>query len=101
QREHVACGGSERSEFMHMQFVGNVEQFTEFDELFKQLAMDQTHNVLVYDIITPTLVESLCNETPAATGVGFFLRTDNDFFGALGRSNAASQRVHAQVDLVA
>jgi hypothetical protein len=98
-REHVACGGSERSEFMHMQFVGNVEQFAEFDELFKQLAMDQTANVLVYDVLTPTLVESLCGETPAATGVGFFLRSDNDFFGALGRANAASQRVHAQVEL--
>lgn len=98
-RAHVACGGTERSEFMHMQFVGNVEEFAEFDELFKQLAMDQTANVLVYDVLTPTLVESLCGEVPAATGVGFFLRTDNDFFGAAGRANAASQRVHAEVEL--
>lgn len=96
---HVLCGGTERAGLLAMQFVGDAATFQDFTGLFKQLAMDPDATVLVYDVLTPTLAESLCDETPVARGTGFYLRTDNDFFGALGRANAFSEHLEARVEL--
>ena len=92
---------TERAAFLGMQFVGDVAAFQSFEGIFKQLAMDQAVTVLVYDVLTPTLPDALCGETPIAAGTGFYLRTDNDFFGELGRANAFSEHLEAGVELAA
>jgi hypothetical protein len=57
--------------------------------------------VLVYEGLTDTLVESLCERSPIASGTVVYLRTDNDFFGASGRANAFSEHAHGIVTLAA
>jgi len=91
----VRCGGTEPAEFLPMQFVG------ELFGLAGQLALDQRAHVLVYEGLTATLDESLCGKTPVASGIVTYVRTDNDFFGAFGRANAFSERVHGVVTLAA
>lgn len=91
----IRCGGTEPAQILPMQFVG------ELFGLAKQLALSGTARVLVYEGLTDTLDESLCERTPIATGSVFYLRSDNDFFGAGGRANAFSEHAHGVVALAA
>ena len=54
-------------------------------------------NILVYQPIPETGAMALCERVPIATGSGRTLRTDNDFFGFLGRANAVMELVHGTV----
>ena len=88
------CGGTVRNQFVPIQFVGD------FEGVIKELELTKDANVLVYDEIAPTLEEALCESEPAATGVGYYMRSDNDLLGTGGnRGNAFSEHVHAQVEL--
>lgn len=86
------CGGTERNQFMPIQFVGDLEA------VVKQLLQSQDARVLVYDELAETLEEALCTMTPAGSGVGLYLRSDNDFFGTGGhRANGFSEHVAASL----
>jgi hypothetical protein len=88
------CGGSVRSQFMPIQFIG------ELAEVIKGLVQEPEANVLVYQGIAPTLEDALCGSTPYGRGQGLYVRSDNDWFGTGGhRANATSDHVHAQVQL--
>jgi hypothetical protein len=91
----IACGGSEPAEVMPTQFVG------ELLGLAKQLSLSQAAHALVYEGLTDTLIESLCERTPIASGTVVYLRTDNDFFGEGGRWNAFSEHASGVVTLAA
>ena len=87
------CGGTVRNQFMPIQLVGDVDAL-------KQLLQEHDANVFVYDEVAPTLEDALCGSDPAAWGVGFYLRSDNDLLGTGGnRTNAFSEHVHARVEL--
>lgn len=87
------CGGSGLRQFVPVQWVGD------FNDIVKQLAMLDAINILVYQPIPATPVAALCETDPIAAGTGRYLRTDNDFFGALGRANAVIEHVHGLVEL--
>ncbi|HSL69772.1 MAG TPA: hypothetical protein VK864_05990 [Longimicrobiales bacterium] len=93
--EDRVCGGTTPRQFIPVQWVG------EFFEVVKQLALQKSATLHVYGPIPPTLADALCSTQPIAAGTGFYLRTDNDFFGAFGRGNGFSEHVHGQVDLTA
>ena len=87
------CGGTVRNQFMPIQLVGDVDAL-------EQLLQTHDANVLVYDEVAPTLEDALCGSDPAAWGIGFYLRSDNDLIGTGGnRTNAFSEHVHASVEL--
>jgi hypothetical protein len=87
------CGGAGQRQFTPAQWVGD------FEEVLKQLAINDEINIVVYSPIPPTAIEALCATEPFATGTGRFLRTDNDFFGFAGRANAVTEHVHGTVAL--
>jgi hypothetical protein len=89
------CGGTEPRQFIPVQWVG------EFFDVVKQLALQPNATLHVYSPIPPTAVDALCSTTPVASGTGFYLRTDNDFFGVFGRANGFSEHVHGAVNLAA
>lgn len=91
----VVCGGTEPRQFIPVQWVG------EFFEITKQLALQKSANLVVYSPIPASLAAALCGTSPIASGTGFYLRTDNDFFGAGGRGNAFSEHVHGTLELTA
>lgn len=91
----IRCGGTERAEILPIQFVG------ELFEQAKQLSLSQAAHVLVYEGLTDTLDESLCERMPIASGNVMYVRSDNDFFGAGGRANAFSEHAHGVVALTA
>jgi hypothetical protein len=97
--DHPLCGGANRGQVVSNQFVA-VPAPGGLAEIVKELSLNQTANARVYDDVTMTLAEALCTSAPIATGVGSFLRTDNDFFGGFGRGNAFSEHFHGRVELV-
>ena len=87
------CGGTGQRQFTPAQWVGD------FEEVVKQLALNDEMHILVYSPIPASAIEALCATEPYATGTGRFLRTDNDFFGFAGRANAVTEQVHGTVEL--
>ena len=87
------CGGTGLRQFIPVLWVGD------FDGIVKQLAQLDAINILVYKPIPSTAAEALCATEPLAVGTGRFLRTDNDFFGFLGRANAVTELVQGTVAL--
>jgi hypothetical protein len=86
------CGGTVRNQFMPMQLVGD------FEDVVKQIVLEQEANVLVYDEIAPSLEDALCGSTPAGVGQGTYQRSDNDLLGTGGeRANAFMEHVHADL----
>jgi hypothetical protein len=98
--EHRLCGGTNRGQSVSNQFVA-VRASGELAEIIKEVSFNRAANVRVYDDLTLSLADALCSGQPIAMGVGFFLRTDNDFLGGFGRGNAFSEHSHGVVESAA
>jgi hypothetical protein len=89
----VACGGDGQRLFTPAQFVRDL------GEVLDQLALDDEITTHVYSPIPPSAIEAICATDPIAAGIGRFVRTDNDFLGFAGGTNAVTDQVHGTIAL--